>query len=219
MDGDLFIEWVKELDRKFAAQDRKIFWIADNCPIHPKVDGLKAVELKYSIQSIGLKPIELKYSMQTITRTEHVHLLSFEVTAIEFYQNNQKWFLLGLYKPPNQKMSEFIQNLSLKLDLFNVTLIGSFNLSSNDVPLECFLQAYNLTSLIKEATCFQSSNPSCIDLVLGNQKYMYKLSQTFETGISDHHNLISTVAKSGSFKRRPQEKSCRSYRSFNNEIF
>ena len=48
---------------------------------------------------------------------------------------------------------------------------------------------------------------------------MGKLSNTFETGISDHHNLISTVAKSGSFKRRPQEKSCRSYRSFNNEIF
>ena len=48
---------------------------------------------------------------------------------------------------------------------------------------------------------------------------MYKLSNTFETGISDHHKLISTVAKSGSFKGRPREKIYRSYRSFNIETF
>ena len=45
MDGDFFTEWVKELDRKFAAQDRKIALIVDNCPAHPIVDGLKAIEL------------------------------------------------------------------------------------------------------------------------------------------------------------------------------
>ena len=45
MDGDLVTEWVKELDQKFAAQDRKIILIVDNCPAHPIVDGLKATEL------------------------------------------------------------------------------------------------------------------------------------------------------------------------------
>ena len=35
---------------------------------------------------------------------------------------------------------------------------------------------------------------------------MYKLSNTFETGLSDHHKLISTVAKSGSFKGRSRKK-------------
>ena len=49
---------------------------------------------------------------------EHVHLPNFEVIAIEFYQNYQKWLLLGLYEPPNQKASDFIQNLSLIVDLF-----------------------------------------------------------------------------------------------------
>ena len=29
---------------------------------------------------------------------------------------------------------------------------------------------------------------------------MCKLSNTFETGLSDHHKIISTVAKSGDFK-------------------
>ena len=45
MDGDLFIEWVKEIDRKFAAQDRKVALIIDNCPAHPTVEGLNAIEL------------------------------------------------------------------------------------------------------------------------------------------------------------------------------
>ena len=44
------------------------------------------------------------------------------------------------------------------------------HLSSDDVPFESFLKGYSLTSLIKEATCFQSSDTSCIDLILTNQK-------------------------------------------------
>ena len=48
---------------------------------------------------------------------------------------------------------------------------------------------------------------------------MSKLSNHFGTGISDHHKLISTVAKSGSFKGRLREKIYRSYRSFYVETF
>ena len=86
------------------------------------------------------------------------------------------------------------------------SLIGDFNLSSDDISLESFLQAYKLISLIKEPTCFQSSNPSCIDLILTNQKNMYKLSNTFETRISDHHKLISTVAKLRKAARKHLQK-------------
>ena len=48
---------------------------------------------------------------------------------------------------------------------------------------------------------------------------MCKLSNTFETGISDHHKLISTATKSGSFKDRSREKIYGSYKSFNIETF
>ena len=104
--------------------------------------------------------------MQTIIRT--CKSSNYEVFAIEYYESNQKWLLLGLYKPPNQKTNDFIQNLSLILDFYlktydNVRLIGDFNLSSDDAPLESFLQACNLLSLIKEATFFQSSNHNCTD--------------------------------------------------------
>ena len=46
---------------------------------------------------------------------------------------------------------------------------------------------------------------------------MYKLPNTFQTGLSDHHKLIPTIAKSGSFKGR--KKNYRSYRSFTIETF
>ena len=66
-------------------------------------DGL----ILYINENIPCKPLQ-----------GHIHLPNFEVIAIEFYQNNQKGLLLGSYKPPNQKTSDFIQNLSLILDLF-----------------------------------------------------------------------------------------------------
>ena len=40
MDENLFTEWGKELAQKFAAQDRKIALIVDNCHAHPIVDSL-----------------------------------------------------------------------------------------------------------------------------------------------------------------------------------
>ena len=81
------------------------------------------------------------------------------------------------------------------------------------------IQAYNLNNLIKDPTCFQSNNPSQIALILTNQKSTYKFSNTFETGLSDHHKLISTISKSGSFKGTPRIKIYRSYKSFNIDNF
>ena len=45
MSGELFEDWVFELDRKFAVSKRKIALIIDNCTAHPHVENLKWVEL------------------------------------------------------------------------------------------------------------------------------------------------------------------------------
>ena len=54
---------------------------------------------------------------------------------------------------------------------------------------------------------------------MNQAKNIYKFFNTFETGISDHHKLLSPIAKSGSFKGRPRGKIYRDYRSFNIETF
>ena len=45
MSSELFEEWIKELDRSFSVQKRKIALIVDNCPAHPTVTGLEWIEL------------------------------------------------------------------------------------------------------------------------------------------------------------------------------
>ena len=47
MSGELFQEWVEELDNKFLAKKRKVAHVVDNCPAHPKVENLKAIGLVF----------------------------------------------------------------------------------------------------------------------------------------------------------------------------
>ena len=47
MDSALFEEWVRELDRKFVRENRKIALIVDNCPAHPHIEGLDTTQLVF----------------------------------------------------------------------------------------------------------------------------------------------------------------------------
>ena len=72
----------------------------------------------------------------------------------------------------------FYENLSLVLtkmscEYKNVLLIGDFNLTVENKNLEVFMNTLDLECLIKEPTCFQSTSPSCIDLILTNKKEFF----------------------------------------------
>ena len=45
IDGALFEEWVRELDRKFASEGRSIALVIDNCAGHPHIENLKSIKL------------------------------------------------------------------------------------------------------------------------------------------------------------------------------
>ena len=47
MDSILFQEWVRELDRRFTAEGKKIALVVDNCPAHPSIDNLVSVDLMF----------------------------------------------------------------------------------------------------------------------------------------------------------------------------
>ena len=143
-----------------------------------------------------------------------------EIIALEFHQLKRKWLFLGCYKPPNFKDLEFTDIVAKLIDSYsqnyeNVLIIGDLNMVTENTHLNNLLQLYNLTPLIKEPTCYQSQNPNCIDHILTNKKNLFKLSKTFETGLSDHHKLISTLMKSGIVKGPPKKKVYRSYKNFN----
>ena len=92
-------------------------------------------------------------------------------------------------------------------------------MTTENIHLNDLLQIFDLTALVKVSTCYQLQNPKCIDHFLTNQKALFKHCQTFETGLSDHHKLISTIMKSGIFKGPPKKKIYRSYKKFDHECF
>ena len=45
MNSEIFEEWVRKLDRKFRADNRKIALIIDKCPAHPSISNLTNVQI------------------------------------------------------------------------------------------------------------------------------------------------------------------------------
>ena len=83
--------------------------------------------------------------------------------------------------------------------------MGDFNMSIENVHLNTLLQLFNLNAQINSPTFYQSHIPTSTDHSLTNQKSVFKFFKTFETGLSDHHKLISTTMKFGSFKGPPKK--------------
>ena len=88
--------------------------------------------------------------------------------------------------------------------LFNNMWKQHSDLCFENRQLEATWESYDLNNLINMPTCYQSNNPTCIDIILTSKKNL--LYGTFETGLSDHHKLISTILKPGGFKGKPKEK-------------
>ena len=85
--------------------------------------------------------------------------------------------------------------------------------------LEVFMNSFGLECLIKKPKCFQFKNPSCIDLILKNKKYLFKHSNVLEVWISDHHSLIVTALKSQLVKGNAKTKLYCDYSEFNMDNF
>ena len=43
----LFQEWLREVDRKFAFEEKSVPFVIDNCPARPYIDNLKAIKLYF----------------------------------------------------------------------------------------------------------------------------------------------------------------------------
>ena len=98
-------------------------------------------------------------------------------------------------------------------------LIGDFNLTVENNHLENFINAFDLECLMKKPTCFQSSNPRCIDLILTNKKELFKNNDVFEVGISENCSFIATALKSQLLKVNAKTNVYWGYSFFNLDIF
>ena len=135
---------------------------------------------------------------------------------IELNISTKKYALLSIYRPPNQNINFFLDKLSEALDIYskhyeNICIFGDFNATPENNDMINFMSNQCLSNLIKGPTCFKSANGSMIDLFLTTNKYLFQKTNSFETGISDHHHLIATVLKTTYERFPPKLQTYQSY--------
>ena len=72
MDTEIFTDWIKHLDWKLLAQNRKVAFIIDNCPVHPDVPGLMGIYLLFlppELMGQGvIRSLKAKYCTKVISK-------------------------------------------------------------------------------------------------------------------------------------------------------
>ena len=78
---------------------------------------------------------------------------------------------------------------------------------------------YNLSNLVKSATCFRSSKGTLLDVLLTNKPKSFQKTFVCETGLSDCHKLVATISRSTCIKLPPKVVKYRSYKNFDENKF
>ena len=75
MASELFEEWIQEIDRKMERDGRKICMIVGNCPAHPRIESLVAIDIGFLPPKTT--PETQPPETQPMDMGAHVHWLCF----------------------------------------------------------------------------------------------------------------------------------------------
>ena len=164
-------------------------------------------------------------------RIKNFEMKNFESICSEINIENVKWFLLSVYRSPNYKniktffaeLNTIVNQATSKYD--NIIVMGDMNIDIDDPcthgyqQLTDFMNAFDLTNLIKAKTCITWNHESSIDLILSNRPRSHMHSNAYELGISDFHKVSLTFLKSHIARLKPCKISYRCYKNFIEEDF
>ena len=92
-------------------------------------------------------------------------------------------------------------------------IIVDFNLEPSNTTLKHFLDSNGLHNSTKGHNCFKGKD-SLIDLILTNRKFSFKNTQSFVTGLSDHHHMVYTMLKTTFLKSELKQLIYRDFKNF-----
>ena len=72
---------------------------------------------------------------------------------------------------------------------------------------------------MKQNTCFKGDGGLRIDLLITNSKFSFMKTNSFETGLSDHHHMIYTILKTKFEKFEPKKLIYRNLKQFDIDEF
>ena len=81
-----------------------------------------------------------------------------------------------------------------------------------------FLNSTSFINLIKTNISFKGAG-SCKNLILTNRKYFFQYTRSYETGLSDHHDMICTMLKTTFINIEPKLLKYHCYKNFLLDIF
>ena len=119
---------------------------------------------------------------------------------------------MGCYHPPSQSDEYFFYHLGKVLDNFSTkydrfVLLGDF-------------KVHTMQKTVKNKTCFKSiENPSWVDLILTDKPRSFQHRNVFETSISNHHKLVTTVMRGKFTKALAKYLHYHNYKNFNEQNF
>lgn len=73
MTSDVFERWMRKLDEKFQAQQRKVVIFVDSFPSHPEVKNLKSIELAFFPSCLSSKFIAMKQGVIKSLKIKYRH--------------------------------------------------------------------------------------------------------------------------------------------------
>ena len=82
-----------------------------------------------------------------------------------------------------------------------------------------FLQEHTFYNMMKQNTCFKGDGGSWIDLLITNSKFSFLKTNSFETGLSDHHHMIYNFLKTKFEKFEPKKLIYRNFKQSYSEQF
>ena len=81
------------------------------------------------------------------------------------------------------------------------------------------MSSFDLESLTNSQTFYKSTNPTCIDLIRTNKRNHFMKTTAFETGLSGHHKLITTILRKTIGKDNSKKMFYRDYKRFDQNKF
>ena len=61
-----------------------------------------------------------------------------------------------------------------------VVILGDFNIEAENEVMKDFLQEHTFYNMMKQNICFKSDGGSCIDLLITNSKFSFRISFTLK---------------------------------------
>ena len=123
-----------------------------------------------------------------------------QIIPFEINLRKEKWLVASIYKAPSPENKYFLWYLTNLLEFYStryekVIALGDFNIKTENKAMKDFLQGYTFYNMMKQSTCFKGDGGLCIDLLITNSKFSVMKTNSFETGLSEHHHMIYTTLK------------------------